>query len=311
MNEHERKNLEELLNSYIDGELSERQCNEVKRLIAHNEEAAELLKELQKYKALLGSLPRAGAPAHLFENVRATLERRVLLGEYAGKANARAGAAHLFARRMAAAAAMIALVGVLGIVIYNIVKPEAAPPVNVGKMFPTAITQPENTLAKLELQFQTEQATAVNQFIYRNIILDNGLEKNVTIDRRHDKNVYLFSCGRARAGMVLEELGTIWDKFKDVRLFVNGTDSSIVNVTAAQAIQIAKETSAQEQIKLAKDFAAANAGPDKQAVTAVEDKGKAGITITKPALTTGAPKPGPNEPADTNKISLTIVVTGM
>ena len=86
MNEHERKNLEELLSSYIDGELSERQCNEVKRLIGHNEQAAAMLKEMQKYKALLGSLPQAQAPAHLFENVRASLERSVLLDEYHGKA---------------------------------------------------------------------------------------------------------------------------------------------------------------------------------------------------------------------------------
>ena len=61
MNEHERKNLEEMLSGYIDGELSERQCNEVKRLISHNEQAAAMLNEMQKYKALMGSLPRAQA----------------------------------------------------------------------------------------------------------------------------------------------------------------------------------------------------------------------------------------------------------
>ena len=98
-----------------------------------------MLKELQKYKMLLGSLPQAQAPAHLFENVRASLERSVLLDEYHGKARAKAGAVHLFARRMVAAAAMIALVGVLGFVIYNIVKPEAKPPVDVAKMFPAAV----------------------------------------------------------------------------------------------------------------------------------------------------------------------------
>ena len=84
-----KNNLEELLSGYIDGELSERQCNEVKRLIGHNEQAAAMLKQLQKNKALLGSLPQAQAPAHLFENVRASLERSVLLDEYHGKASAR------------------------------------------------------------------------------------------------------------------------------------------------------------------------------------------------------------------------------
>jgi hypothetical protein len=314
MTEHERKNLEELLSSYIDGELSERQCNEVKRLIAHNEQAAKLLAELQKYKALLGSLPRAQAPAHLFENVRASLERSVLLDEYHGKASAKVGAVHLFARKMAAAAAMIALVGVLGFVIYNIVKPEAKPAVDVAKMFPAAVTQPAVTSAKMELELQTDQATAVNAFIYRNIILDNGLKDNVTIDRLAEKNVYSISCSRARAGMILEELGTIWDKFKETKLSVEGVDLPIENVTARQAIEIAKEISPQEQILLARNFAAANKisaeQPGKEAIASADDKGNTDITITKPALTSGQAKAGPNEPANTQKISLAIVVTG-
>ncbi len=71
---------------------------------------------------------------------------------------------------------------------------------------------------------------------------------------------------------------------------------------------------ASSQVKLAKDFAAANKiaaeQPGKQAVASADGQAKTDITITKPALTSGAAKSGPNEPADTKTISLTIAVSG-
>jgi hypothetical protein len=319
MNEHEKNNLEELLSGYIDGELSERQCNEVKRLIGHSEEAAAMLKQLQKNKALLGSLPRAQAPAHLFENVRASLERSVLLDEYHGKGSAKAGIVHLYTRKMIAAAAMIALVSALGFVVYNILKQESPSKqitvnTNWQKTPEKAIEKsPVVALAKMELQLQTDQATAVNQFIYRNIILDNGLQESATITQDTNTNIYVISCSRARAQMVLEGLGMIWDKFKGAQLSVEGLESPVVNVTVAQAIEITKEPSAQGQIKLAKDFSAANKERieiSDAVVVATDGNNMPEITIIKPALAGGEAKPGPNEPADTEKISLTIIITG-
>jgi anti-sigma-K factor RskA len=319
MNEQEKNNLEELLSGYIDGELSERQCNEVKRLIGHSEEAAAMLKQLQKNKALLGSLPRAQAPAHLFENVRASLERSVLLDEYHGKGNAKAGIVHLYTRKMIAAAAMIAMVGALSVVIYNIVKTDTPPQqitVNTNwQKTPekAAVESPVVVLAKMELQLQTEQATAVNQFIYRNIILDNGLQDSAVITEDADKKVYAISCSLTRAAMVLEGLGMIWDKFKASQLSVDGLESPVINVTAAQAIAIANEPSAEGQIKLAKDFSAANkelTEASNTVVAAADANGTPELAIIKPALAGGDAKPGPNEPADTQKIDLTIIVTG-
>ena len=319
MNEHEKNTLEELLSCYIDGELSERQCNEVKRLIANSEEAAAMLKQLQKNKALLGSLQQSPAPAHLFENVRASLERSVLLDEYHGKASAKAGIVHLYTRKMIAAAAMIALVGALGVVVYNIVKTDA-PPQNITvntnwQKAPekTVVKTPAALPAKMELRLQTDQATAVNQFIYRNIILDNGLQESSTVTQDANTNVYAISCGPARAQMVLEGLGMIWDKFKAAQLSMEGLETPVVDVTAAQAIEIAKETSAQAQIQLARDFSAANKErleTSVPVVAAADGNGAPEVTIIKPALAGGATKPGPNEPADTHKISLTIIVTG-
>lgn len=278
-----------------------------------------MLKQLQKNKALLGSLPRAQAPAHLLENVRASLERSVLLDEYHGKGSIKAGIVHLYTRKMIAAAAMIALVGALGVVVYKIVKTDAPPQhitVNTDwqKMPEKAIEKsPVVALAKMELQLQTDQATAVNQFIYRNIILDNGLQESATIKNDADKKVYAILCSRTRAQMVLEGLGMIWDKFKGTQLSMEGLDAPVTNITAAQAIEIAKEPSAQGQIKLAKDFSAVNRERPEtsgMAVASADGNNTPEVTIIKPALAGGEAKPGPNEPADTQKISLTIIVTG-
>ena len=210
---------------------------------------------------------------------------------------------------MMAAAAMIGLVAVLGLVIYTIVKPVSGPQVDVAKMFSAA--EQKATAAKMELTLATEQATAVNAFIYRNIILENGLQDSFQIEKAADKNIYSISCSRARAAMVLEELGTIWDKFNQSTLSVDGT--FISNVTAGQAVQLAKEESKEEQVNLARAFDAENKIAAEQAtetVVAAVDKDVNEIAITKPALASGAEKPGPNEPGHAEKISFVITIIG-
>ena len=51
--------IDELLNSFIDGELPQRQQVELRRLMAHDPQIIKRLRELQKCKILLGSLPFA------------------------------------------------------------------------------------------------------------------------------------------------------------------------------------------------------------------------------------------------------------
>ncbi len=70
--------IDELLNSFIDGELPPRQQTEVQRLIAHDPQVGQRLRQLQKCKMLLASLPFAEAPAGMLENIKAALEREAL-----------------------------------------------------------------------------------------------------------------------------------------------------------------------------------------------------------------------------------------
>jgi hypothetical protein len=120
----ENPNIDELLNSFIDGELTQRQFTEVQRLITHDEQIARRLRELQKCKILVSSLPSAEAPAWLADEIKTTLERRTLLGPPKRHYEEIQGARHLLIRNVLSAAAMIGLITVLAAVIYTILAPE-------------------------------------------------------------------------------------------------------------------------------------------------------------------------------------------
>jgi len=76
----EKPDIDELLNSFIDGELTERHRVEVQRLIKHDPQIAHRMQELQKCKMLVSSLPRADAPVEILARVKASLKARALLG---------------------------------------------------------------------------------------------------------------------------------------------------------------------------------------------------------------------------------------
>ena len=122
-NENDRNHVEELLSGYIDGQLSKRQKMEIKRLLVHDSALAEELEQLSRQKKLLNSLPIASAPVNLLDDIKASLERKLILDDYSLETDEVAGAKHLFFCRALTGAAMFALIGLLGYVVFNIVKP--------------------------------------------------------------------------------------------------------------------------------------------------------------------------------------------
>jgi len=66
----EEMRIEELLNSYIDGELSVRQRTQIKRMAANDPNIEARLKQLQKCRALVSALPAAQAPACIMEMLK-------------------------------------------------------------------------------------------------------------------------------------------------------------------------------------------------------------------------------------------------
>ncbi len=272
------RRIEELLNSFVDGELTQREATEVERLIADDARIAQRLRELQKSKMLVGSLPRSEAPAEMADEIKASLERRTLLVQsQGGRPSAQAerfdeprpfegldertGARHLLVRKVLAAAAMVGLVAILAAVVYTIVAPESVPPTAGFR-------------GRLELK--TSNVIAVNSFI-KKAIEDNGL-KYSSPGSQGDKSIYALSCSREDLSSLLADLDNIWERFNSTTLFVETkTPGKEVVVDGVSAEQIADLIT-----------------PQKPRVLGGEE------TIEKPAI----------RAADVGKVHLTIVVGG-
>lgn len=199
----ENPNIEELLNSYIDGELTERHHIEVQRLISHDAQVAQRLRELQKCKVLVGSLPRAEAPADMLERIESSLETGAIPAQRSAHFDEREGARHLLGRKVLAAAAMIGLVAVLGVVVYTIVVPESVPPVVAFE-------------GRLELK--TSDLVAVEAVMSRAIE-----DHDISRQSGRDTNVYALSCSREAAGLLLADLESVWERFDSTKLYIVAT----------------------------------------------------------------------------------------
>jgi len=298
MNPSEIPNIDELLNSFIDGELDQRHQTEVQRLIKHDKRIAERLLTLQKCKRLVSSLPYTEAPQELLGDIKASLKERKLLpvrrsllvrhsfsdgGSEDGVQPARGeqrrrereGARHLLVRRLTAAAAMIGLVAVLAAVIYSIVAPQVVTNKPVAVERPAAakprevaaVVKPaETALPRVEftgrLELKTSSPSEVAAFI------NKAIEYNIPSDERTAavsgklRESHVLICSRQNLRSILADLGTIWDKFDSATLFIetDRPEGQIVvdAVAPEQIIEIAKQDDFETQIKTAKYFAAMN-----------------------------------------------------
>ena len=344
----ENSNIDEVLNSFIDGELTQRQRVEVQRLIAHDAQIAKRLAELQKCKMLVGSLPCAEAPAGMAEEIKASLERRALLGQQLQRPNQREGARHLLVRKVLATAAMIGLFAILGAVIYTIVAPQSvtekpiaiedwrkpARKVEVAELKPSTVATAEKLFAeasqplpatsgemefKGRLELKTSALIAVDAFINR-AIEDNGLLDYLSPKAEGDKNTYALSCSREALSLLLADLDSVWARFDSATLFVEtetiGGQVVISGVSAEQIVEIANQASLERCIGVAKDFAVLNSMaellPGREILAAIDDRRPNLITIPKPVLTSSektVKKPASRAEKE-EQVHLTIVVTG-
>jgi len=200
------RRIEELLNSFIDGELTEREANEVERLIADDARIAQRLRELQKSKMLVGSLPRSEAPAEMADEIKASLGRMTLLGQQAERFDERAGARHLLARKVLAAAAMIGLVAILAAVVYTIFAPVSGPEKPTAEVRVLAAGSPRR------LELKASNVIAVKGFI--NKAIEDKLLDCSSSTRRAGKTEYALSCNREDLNSLLTDLGSMWEETK-------------------------------------------------------------------------------------------------
>lgn len=324
----ENPEIDELLNSFIDGELTARQQTEVQRLMAHDAKIAQRLRQLQKCKMLVNSLPVVEAPGEILEDVKVSLEKRTLLGEQGADFDERAGARHLLVRKVMAAAAMIGLVAVLAMVVYTILAPETVlegPVAIEGRKLPGEIEaiRPRPSMVAVEfngrLELKTSVLVAVDAFINR-AIEDNGLSVSISPARQQDKSVYSLRCSQDGLNLLLTDLDSIWEKFDSATLSVEteafGRQVVVEAVTAEQIAEIVNQDSLQRRTEVARDFALLNDTaerlPGREILAAIDDGSRHLITIPKPVLTSSqrTTKKPAGRAEDEQKVRLSIVVAG-
>lgn len=334
-------NIDEMLSCFIDGELTARQQTEVQRLISHDAEVAGRLEQLQRCRMLVKSLPRAEAPEGMLEDIKASLERRTLLGEAADSFDERAGARHLFGRKVLTAAAMFGLVAVLAAVVYTIVAPET---VTKG---PVAVEPVSGPGAKLEMGVKSGEAGMVAAaresgagaaeigpgFVGRlelttsrphmvSAFVNKVIEAGGFLNQAYQTTATAPSivCGRDDLDMFFEELEGVWAAVDSARLFVETgrPDSPVVvdDISPEQVMKVIGQDSFEESISVARDFAFLNSMaesvPGKELLVAIEQETVGLITAPKPTLTSSAGvvrEPVERAGAEKN-VYLSIVIVG-
>jgi hypothetical protein len=311
--------IDELLNSFIDGELTAAQQVQVEHLITQDVQIAQRLRQLQKCRMLVGSLPCAQVPLEVAEGIRARLElpigdlRFAIFNRQSKIENRKS------IRRVLAAAAMIGLVAVLAAVIYTILTPQAAPerPVAIESRQPSLPVPAASPGFSGRLEIKTGNLAAVSTFVNR-AIEDRDLSDTV----QQDKHIYSLSCTTKQFNALLADLETIWPGLDSATLFVNteafGKPVAVNNVTTGQIAQIADQSNLQKRIEAAKGFDALNTLvarlPDRQIQSAIEGTDNSPIRewrAPKPVLTSPnrqtARKPS-SQTQEPKTIHLTIVV---
>lgn len=288
---NDNRELDELLNAYMDGQLTERRRTEVKRLLQHDPQIAQRLTELQKIQALVAALPTVHAPDQITDQVSQKLERRSIAGSDTAAFDRNEGARQLLWRRAVSIAAIVALAVVLAGVVFTIVgpkspkkvqivsenwinneiplpesistKPALTPTIPAGDLAAAAAQQPpsiQNFTGRLELT--TAMFNGVDAFVKRSLV-DNGIMLIELPVAETQTGVYNLRCSRTALDSFLADLATVWDKFDSVTLAVatGEPDHDIIveNATAKQIVEIVNQTDIAKSIELAQNIAALNA----------------------------------------------------
>ena len=316
--------LDELLSSFIDGELTADKQAEVEGLIAGDAKIAQRLRQLQTCQMLVASLPRAGAPARVLEGVRTSLAEKSTSDEWGTQKR------HPRVRRVLAAAAMIGLAAVLVAVVHTIAPPAPTEqPFAVEGGRPSEATErpgggfsvaaPHAFSGRLELK--ASDLVAVSASVNR-AIEDINLSQAISPARRQDRRVYSLSCSREDLKSLLADLEHVWPELDSARLSVNtevfGEQIVVDAVTTEQITQIVDQNDLGRCIEIAKDFAALNDMaallPGRAIASAIEGQSKNlmhPLRVPKPALAEREDPTGrsPSQPEDKETVHLTIVVS--
>ena len=332
MNFEQDPRIEELLNSYLDGELSSQDRDQVQRLIGKDETIARRLRQLERCRLLVSSLPPAEPPAELVSGIKELLRSRSAGADGLEHIDRRRGQQHLLARHVLAAAVIIGLFGLMGAVVYKIVSPEkqvtpavAVQPAVKPEVLPVetkktvAVAEDKTSVGLYSLQLQTADFVAVDAFVNKLLDESSWLSYEVARDGR-SRSVYRVLCSRAGLETLVSDLSAVWSKF-DSATFVVHTDDvgkyvAVEQVRPEQITDIVKKNALNDRVKLAKDFAVLNtveqASQEGRMLALVDHAYPELTAIPRPVLTSGEKRvaPVPENPSDQVRADLNIVVAG-
>lgn len=304
----EEMSIDELLNSFIDGELTTRQETEVRHLVESDPQIAQRLQQLQKCKLLMNSLPAAKAPVEILDNIKTSIEAQTHQ-ERPVTYRSNIGTRSLLPRKMIAAAAMIGFAAVLTAVILTV-----APPVGTEGLQSPSIAVAAGFNGKLE--FRTKEFNAVDSFITRTIE-NNGYTDFLSPTQDPNRRIYFISCSKEGLNRLLADLDNIWDKLDSATLYVKtddlGKQVAVNAVTAKQVAEIADQNSTDKSIEVAKDYSVLNSVakefPGRDIFSAIEEQTSNLMKINKPSLTEKIIEKPEIQDSGEKTIHLTIIVS--
>ncbi len=325
-------NLDELLSSFMDGELSPRQRTEVQRMAARDAQVARRLQQLQNCRSLFCALPVEKAPSDLLEQIKVSLERHSLLQEQPAVRKRSIGAWHLAFRRLVAAAAVLVLMGVLGVVVYQIVAPvpRAAVPLASDRRGLSGGERDRITVTPLtvaddgftgRLELRTARLAYADTFVAR-AIENSGLSGREESDIVSNKRVYRVTGTRESVNRFVASLSGVWQNFEDAVLQVDRPESPeapviVEAVTPEQAAGIVAQNSTQASVEAATGYAVMNriakSMPGSEIRSLIPDDPRALFaTLSKPQPRETGPQTAPASaavrPEGKAQVSLTIVL---
>ena len=247
-------NIDELLNSYIDGELTPQEKVRIEHLVAEDQQIANKLQQLQKCKFLVSSLPADNAPARVLENVKRSLVVSKTSESQHQTQERRANIKFIRIRKVFAAAAVVAFAAVLSVVIRNI-----SPTLDREDYGVERIVSRAEFKGTLELK--TSEFAAVDSVINRSF-KNNGLMNSFTSEQGPNRRVYSLSCSSESLDRVLNDLDGVWNKLNSTKLSVNTEvfdgNIEIGAITPKQITEIARQTDSNRIIEVSRDYAVLN-----------------------------------------------------
>jgi hypothetical protein len=254
-----KKNIDDLLNSFVDGELSARKHTEVKRLAEHDASVAKRIGQIQTLRSLVGTVPRVEVPDDLSGRLRELAQRKTRVNERASVPVVKRHLRYAILRKTLSLAAMVGLVLVLSIVVYTIVVPSGTTPGWNPPVTTQVSAEPLPIGGRLE--FACTALSAVNMSVNRAIRM-NGLMDYTEERGSSDEKTYRIRCNQQALCLLLDDIKLIWPQFRESTMYLNTARISaplVVNaITASQTISVFKQDSLMGSLDTARQVAVQN-----------------------------------------------------